>query len=150
MKELSLEMRNEIVHLGKEGHNLTQIHEATKVSKGTIRKYLQQAGILTSNPRDKGGRISKTILIPGISNEYAETKVEEEVLPVMLAHQTIEIAGTETLTTYKAETAKDYVVLEGNNLIGQVKIDDIPKLIQELKGVYNMVTRMKSNRWEAM
>lgn len=150
MKQLSIEMRNEIIGLAKNGHNQIEISESTGVSTATIRKYLKEAGVLTFNPRDKGGRISKTILVSDMPEKHEEAKEDDEILPVMLAHQIIEIAGTETMTTYRAETAKDYVVLEGEFLIGQIKINDIPKIIQEMKGVYNMVTRMKSNRWEAM
>lgn len=153
MKELPIEMRNEIVAMGKEGHSVTEIHEATNVSKGTIQKYLRKAGVLSSDPRERGGRISNSILIPTVENGYNDhgsVNDETEILPVMLADQTIKIAGTETLTVYRAETTKDFVTVESENLIGQIKINDIPKIILELKGVYQMVAQLKSNRWGVM
>ena len=150
MRELSIEVRNEIVNLTKEGKTQKDIHEILGLSAQTIRKYQQKAGLLTVHPRDKGGRISKSILIAP-ANENAEVRQEdEEIFPVMIADQSLKIAGTESLNIYNVELMKDFVNVEGKNLIGEIKISDIPKIVDELRGVYNMALQMKSNRWELM
>lgn len=69
---------------------------------------------------------------------------------VMIADQTITIAGTETLTVYRAELKKDTISVDGALVIGEIKIDQIINLANELKGVYDLVTRMKGNRFGLM
>lgn len=144
MRSIDPEVRNEILMMTQEGHSVTEIHNVTKVSNGTIRKYQQEAGLRSDDPTDAGGKISRTIPVKHFD---AEEKVEE-VLPVLLADQEITVVGTETMTKYKAGMLKDTVAIEGESLVGEIKVEDILKLSNELLGVYNIVKKMKSNRFE--
>jgi hypothetical protein len=99
---------------------------------------------------DKGGKIAKTIPVTELEKPVKAEKVEEDIPPVLIADQTIEICGTETLTTYKAELKKDSISVSGDLVIGEIKIDQILNLANELKGVYDLVTRMKGNRFGLM
>lgn len=144
MKSIEPALRNEILAMTNEGHSVTEIHNVTKVSKGTIRKYQREAGLRSDDQTDAGGKISRTIPVKHFN---AEEKVEE-VLPVLLADQEITIVGTETMTKYKAGMLKDTVTIEGESLVGEIKVEDILKLSNELLGVYNFVNKMKSNRFE--
>lgn len=144
MKRIDPELRNEILMMTQEGHSVAEIHDVTGVSKGTIRKYQCEGGLRASDPSETGGFISKSIPV----NHFEEDRKEEEVFPVMLADQLITILGIETMTKYHTGMLKDTVSIEGDVIVGEVKIEDILKLSDELRGVYNFVKKMKCNRFE--
>ena len=148
MSKISIEVKNEVIAMTKEGHTITEICDALGVSKPSVSRIRKDAG-LTSNPNDRGGVVSKTI--PASEIMPKNRKVEEEnVSPVIIADQSIAICGTETMTVYRAELKKDTISVDGGLVIGEVKIDQILALAEELKGVYDLVTRMKGNRYGLM
>lgn len=143
MRSIDPEVRNEILMMTREGHSVTEINGITKVSKGTIRKYQREAGLRSDDPTELGGKISSSIPV----NHFADEK-EEEVFPVIMADQLITVLGVETMTKYHMGMLKETVTIEGDIIVGEVKIEDILKLSDELRGVYNFVKKMKSNRFE--
>ena len=144
MKRIDPELRNEIMMMTKEGHSVTEIYNTTKVSKGTIRKYQREAGMRSDDPAELGGKISRSIPV----SHFKENKKEEEVFPVIMADQLITVLGVDTMTKYHMGMLKDTVTIEGDVIVGEVKIEDILKLSNELLGVYNFVKKMKSNKFE--
>lgn len=144
MREIGVEVRNEIVALTKEGKKISEIMEATKVSKGTVQKYQAQAGLRSPGERERGGVISRTIPIGPFADNR---KVEEEPDPVLIADQVLTIFGTDTMTSFRGMATKDTVSIEGNNLMGEIKVEDMPKLAKEIMGAYKLIKKMKSNRY---
>jgi len=147
-KAITMEIKNEIVKMTKEGYTVDEICARLGVSSATIYRVRKESGL--SHMNDKGGKIAKTIPVTELKKPVKEEKVKEDVPPVLIADQAIEICGTETLTTYKAELKKDSISVSGDLVIGEIKIDKILDLANELKGVYNLVTRMKGNRFGLM
>jgi len=147
-KIVTIEIKNEIVKMTKEGYTVDEICARLGVSSATIYRVRKESGL--SHINDKGGKIAKTIPVTELEKPVKTEKVEEDIPPVLIADQTIEICGTETLTTYKAELKKDSISVSGDLVIGEIKIDKILDLANELKGVYNLVTRMKGNRFGLM
>lgn len=147
-KIVTIEIKNEIVKMTKEGYTVDEICARLGVSSATIYRVRKESGL--SHMNDKGGKIAKTIPVTELEKPVKTEKVEEDIPPVLIADQTIEICGTETLTTYKAELKKDSISVSGDLVIGEIKIDQILDLANELKGVYDLVTRMKGNRFGLM
>ncbi len=147
-KSVTIEIKNEIVKMTKEGYTVDEICIRLGVSSATIYRVRKESGL--SNMNGKGGKIAKTIPVTELEKPVKAEKVEEDIPPVLIADQAIEICGTETLTTYKAELKKDSISVSGDLVIGEIKIDKILDLANELKGVYNLVTRMKGNRFGLM
>jgi transposase-like protein len=147
-KVVTIEIKNEIVKMTKEGYTVDEICAHLGVSSATIYRVRKESGL--SHMNDKGGKIAKTIPVTELEKPVKAEKVEEDIPPVLIADQAIEICGTETLTTYKAELKKDSISVSGDLVIGEIKIDKILDLANELKGVYNLVTRMKGNRFGLM
>jgi len=147
-KAITMEIKNEIVKMTKEGYTVDEICARLGVSSATIYRVRKESGL--SHMNDKGGKIAKTIPVTELEKPVKAEKVEEDIPPVLIADQTIEICGTETLTIYKAELKKDSISVSGDLVIGEIKIDKILDLANELKGVYNLVTRMKGNRFGLM
>ena len=145
MRELSMEIRNEIIDMTNNGHSVAEIHNVTKVSKGTIRKYQRLAESRSAENMERGGIVSRTIPVTHFAKK--ET-VEEDDLAVILTDQQITITGALTSTKYRAGSGKDFVTIEGEGLVGEIKIEDIPKFADELRGVYNFATRMKCNKFD--
>lgn len=147
-KIVTIEIKNEIVKMTKEGYTVDEICARLSVSSATVYRVRKESGL--SHMNDKGGKIAKTIPVTELEKPVKAEKVEEDIPPVLIADQTIEICGTETLTTYKAELKKDSISVSGDLVIGEIKIDQILDLANELKGVYDLVTRMKGNRFGLM
>lgn len=147
-KSVTIEIKNEIVKMTKDGYTVDEICARLGVSSATIYRVRKESGL--SHMNDKGGKIAKTIPVTELEKPVKAEKVEEDIPPVLIADQTIEICGTETLTTYKAELKKDSISVSGDLVIGEIKIDQILDLANELKGVYDLVTRMKGNRFGLM
>lgn len=145
MRSISPELRNEILMMTREGHSVTEIYNVTGVSKGTIRKYQADDGSRSIDPTEHGGVVSKTIPVPKFEDKK---KVEEEPLPVILGDQEIMIVGTETMTKFRAGMHKDVVTIEGDMIVGEIKIEKLKCISDELKGVYEFVKKMKANRGE--
>ena len=147
-KIVTMEMKNEVVAMTKAGNSVTQICEALDISKPTVSKIRRESGL--TGLYGKGGTVAKTIPFSEIAKNSKKEIVEEEVPPVLINDQSIEICGTETMTRFKAELRKDSVTIEGELIVGEIKIDKIIDLANELKGVYNLVTKMKGNRFGLM
>lgn len=144
MREIGIELKNEIIALTKEGKKVSEIMAATKVSKATVQKYQAQAGLRSPGERERGGVISRTIPIAPFADNQ---KVEEEPDPVLIADQVLTICGTDTMTTFRGTATKDVVNIEGNNLMGEIKVEDMPKLAKEIMGAYKLIKKMKNNRY---
>ena len=149
-KIITTEIKNEIVAMTKEGHTNNEICEALGISKPSVYRAQKEAG-LTSNNGSKGGVVARTIpdieLHKNAAKEPVKEKDDEPIPPVMIADQSIAICGTETMTIYKAELKKDTISVDGGLVIGEIRIDQILDLAEELKGVYALVTQMKGNRF---
>ena len=144
MKRIDPELRNEILMMTKKGHSVAEIMSVTGVSKGTIRKYQRENDDYTGNSSESGGLISRSIPV----SHFKENKKKEEVFPVIMADQLITVLGVDTMTKYHMGMLKDTVTIEGDVIVGEVKIEDVLKLSNELLGVYNFVKKMKSNKFE--
>lgn len=148
-KVITMEIKNEIVMMTKEGYTTDEICARLGISSATVYRTRKESGL--SYMKDKGGKIAKTIPVTELEKPVKDVKVEDDyVPPVMIADQTITIAGAETLTVYRAELKKDTISVDGALVIGEIKIDQIINLANELKGVYDLVTRMKGNRFGLM
>ena len=147
-KVITTEMRNEVISMTKEGHSINEICSAVGISRPSVTKVRKEAGLKVVY--GKGGIVARTIPIEEIRKSSHEEPDEDDVPPVMIADQMITICGTETLTVYKAELRKDTISVDGGLVIGEIKIDQIVNLANELKGVYDLVTRMKGNRFGLM
>lgn len=148
-KAITMEIKNEIVMMIKEGYTVDEICSRLGISSATVYRTRKESGL--SHMNDKGGKIARTIPVTELEKPAKDVKVDnEDVPPVMIADQTITIAGTETLTVYRAELKKDTISVDGALVIGEIKIDQIINLANELKGVYDLVTRMKGNRFGLM
>lgn len=148
-KVITMEIKNEIVMMTKEGYTVDEISARLGISSATVYRTRKESGL--SHMNDKGGKIARTIPVTELEKPAKDVKVDDEdVPPVMIADQTITIAGTETLTIYRAELKKDTISVDGALVIGEIKIDQIINLANELEGVYDMVTRMKGNRFGLM
>lgn len=148
-KVITTEIKNEIVLMTKEGYTTDEICARLGISSATVYRVRKESGL--SHIHDKGGKIAKTIPITELEKPVKKEEVnDEDVPPVMIADQSIEICGTETLTIYRAELKKDTISVEGALVIGEIKIDDLINLANELKGVHDLVTRMKGNRFGLM
>ena len=148
-KIITIEIKNETIAMVKEGYTTDEICARLGVSSATVYRIRKEAGL--TNMHDKGGKIAKTIPITELHKPAKDAKVkDEDVPPVMIADQSIEICGTETLTVYRAELKKDTISVEGSLVIGEIKIDQLINLANEIKGVYDLVTRMKGNRFGLM
>lgn len=151
-KLITTEIKNEIIAMTKEGHTTNEICDALKISKPSVYRAQKSAG-LTANNGGKGGVVSRTIPVTELQKgaakdpESVEEKDDEPVPPVMIVDQSIAICGTETMTCYKAELKKDTISVDGGLVIGEIRIDQILDLAEELKGVYTLVTQMKGNRF---
>ena len=151
-KIITTEIKNEIVAMTKEGHTNNEICEALGISKPSVYRVQKGAG-LNANNGSKGGVIARTIPVTELQKDAAkepdpvEEKDDEPVPPVMIADQSIAICGMETMTVYKAELKKDTISVDGGLVIGEIRIDQILDLAEELKGVYALVTQMKGNRF---
>lgn len=148
-KVITTEIKNEIVSMTKEGYTTDEICSRLCISSATVYRIRKESGL--SHMHDKGGMIAKTIPITELEKPMKNETVKDEcVPPVMIADQSIEIAGTETLTIYRAELKKDTVSVEGALVIGEIKIEDLINLANELKGVHDLVVQMKNNRFGLM
>lgn len=151
-KLITTEVKNEIIAMTKEGHTTNEICDALGISKPSVYRVQKGAG-LTANNGSKGGVIARTIPVTELQKDAAKEpepvkeKDDEPVPPVMIADQSIAICGTETMTVYKAELKKDTISVDGGLVIGEIRIDQILDLAEELKGVYTLVTQMKGNRF---
>ena len=145
MRELSMEIRNEIIDMTNNGHSVAEIQNVTKVSRGTIRKYQTLAESRSAENMKRGGVVSRTIPVPHFAKKEI---VEDKDSPVILTDQQITITGALTSTKYRAESGKDFVTIEGEGIVGEIKIEDILKFSDELRGVYNFATRMKCNKFD--
>jgi len=148
-KVITMEIKNEIIMMTKEGYTVDEICARLGISSATVYRARKESGL--SHMNDKGGKIARTIPVTELEKPAKDVKVEDDyVPPVMIADQTITIAGTETLTIYRAELKKDTISVDGALVIGEIKIDQILNLANELKGVYDLVIRMKGNRFGLM
>ena len=151
-KIITMAMKNEIIAMTKNGCTIREICEAVDISKPTVSRIRKEAGL--SNMNDKGGKIARTIPLYEIEKNASATKctetTDEACPPVVIAEQAIAICGTETGTVYKAETRKDTISIDGPIVIGEIKLDQIMGLVNELRGVHNLVSQMKGNRFGLM
>jgi transposase-like protein len=152
-KLITTEIRNEVVAMTKEGHTTSEICKALGISKPSVYRAQKAAG-LTSNNGNKGGVVARTIPDSELHKNVAkdpEPVKEQDDEPessVIIADQSIAIAGIKTSTLYRAELNRDTITVDGSSVIGEVRIDQILDLAEELKSVYTLVTRMKGNRFE--
>ena len=151
-KLITVEIKNEIIAMTKEGHTTNEICDALGISKPSVYRVQKGAG-LTANSGSKGGVVSRTIPDSELhkttakNTEAANGNDDDFVPPVIIADQSVAICGTETLTVYKAELKKDTISVDGELVVGEIRIDQILDLAEELKGVYTLVTQMKGNRF---
>ena len=149
-KVITTEIKNEVISMTNEGHTIGEICDVLGISSPSVSRIRKEAGLTNNVTSDKGGVISKMIPVTELRKPVKDQNVDEDVDPVMIADQSIVIAGTETLTTYKAGLLKDTIIIEGDLIVGEVKIDQLIKLVNELKGVHKIVTQMKGNRFGLM
>lgn len=138
----------EILRMSKEGHSPKEISEATGIGYDVVRRYRAMHGI-PNNTRLKGSPRAKGLLIPpnGIEDEKEEKKEmaqeQNKKSATVVADQTIRIAGIATANVYAASMHKDTISIEGENLVGEIKIEMIPKLMDELRDVYVIAKGIK-------
>ena len=142
---ITMEIENEVVLMTKEGHSTKEICESVGISKASVSRIRREHGL--SHPNDRGGRIARTIPVTELQSAARHTDAEDDSAPIVIADQSIAICGTETLTTYRAELKKDAISVDGELVVGEIPIDQIMNLANELKGVYDLVMKMKGNRF---
>lgn len=147
-KVITPAMKNEVVDMTNRGCSNLEICETVGISKATLSRIRKERGLKATGGR--GGVISRTIpayeLERGFKSE--ESVAEDDDVPIVIADQLVLIAGTETATQFKCELRKDTVSVEGDLVVGEVRIDQLLSLSKELKAVYNLAMRMKGNRFE--
>lgn len=143
--KITMEIENTVVLMTKEGCSSSEICEQTGISKASVSRIRREHGI--AYPNDKGGRIARKIPVTELQSAARQTEAEGDSVPIVIADQTIVICGIETLTTYRAKMLEDAISVDGGLVIGEIPIDQIMNLADELKGVYDLVTKMKGNRF---
>lgn len=89
----------------------------------------------------KGGRISKTVLI----KPESEIKKAEEVveLPYLVVSKELVVTGISTAIKYTVRSNDNVIIVEGTDVSGIIKVDDLPSMAKEFMAVYKAACDLK-------
>lgn len=150
-RSIGEEKVKKIVEMGEQGKRISDIVNATGVSDYTVGRYLKMYGIKPAS--GNGGLVSKTIQLNPIEckredsiKEEATDVIENTVKPspVIVMEQSVQAKGEATGSVYRILSSKSSISIDGEIVVGEIEIEDIPKFVEELKKIYTMANYLKS------